>query len=429
MVDFSGFSQFLSEKKDFSFFNPDSLDKYVESLPTEIASVKTIGYSINNKPIYSIIIGRGSKDVVVAAGAHADEPTGTVTAVSMIQFLLSEETDGIRDEFRFHFIPQLNPDGVERNWNWMKYPFSYKNYVRYNVRESSVLDIEHGIPTGNDSLVRPEALSFAEYLRSLDPLYMYFSLHSTYLLGGIFFYFLNRNGTINSPVLAYLKEVCHEVAIPIMNFDLGQKQPHTGFHLLPPSDDSPRINTCQFVTSFCNCTHAMVSETPFIVDTMFNNNEETDEKLSEIERQSIDNNENLLNGWENVLRELQDFPSTEEAQNYCQYYESHVRNKQNTLNSRRKWLETMNGGNAPQYRVYIAELDRLSTEYLIGLAGLQRLSGLPLRLVEQPLDKYKRLFNSGWAQYEEKLSYRIIPMKNQIRLQAEMVFSCLKYGM
>jgi len=429
MVDFSGFSQFLSEKKDFSFFNPDSLDKYVESLPTEIASVKTIGYSINNKPNYSIIIGRGSKDVVVAAGAHADEPTGTVTAVSMIQFLLSEETDGIRDEFRFHFIPQLNPDGVERNWNWMKYPFSYKNYVRYNVRESSVLDIEHGIPVGDDSSVRPEALSFAEYLRSLDPLYMYFSLHSTYLLGGIFFYFLNRNGTINSPILDYLKEVCHEVAIPIMNFDLGQKQPHPGFYLLPPADDSLRINTCQFVTSFCNCTHAMVSETPFIVDTMFNNNEETDEKLSEIERQSIDNNENLLNGWENVLRELQDFPSTEEAQNYCQYYESHVRNKQNTLNSRRKWLETMNGGNAPQYRVYIAELDRLSTEYLIGLAGLQRLSGLPLRLVEQPLDKYKRLFNSGWAQYEEKLSYRIIPMKNQIRLQAEMVFSCLKYGM
>ena len=92
-------------------------------------------------------------------------------------------------------------------------------------------------------------------------------------------------------------------------------------------------------------------------------------------------------------------------------------------------METMKDGNAPQYRVYIAELERLSTEYLIGLAGLQRLSGLPLRLVEESFDKYKRLFDRGWAQYEEKLSYRIFPMKNQIRLQAEMVFSCLKYGM
>ena len=79
--------------------------------------VRTVGNSIEGRPLRLISVGAGSTDVFLWSQMHGDEPTATQAIFDILNFLASpdfeKEKQAILASVRIHFLPMLNPDGAE----------------------------------------------------------------------------------------------------------------------------------------------------------------------------------------------------------------------------------------------------------------------------------------------------------------------------
>ena len=79
--------------------------------------VRTVGQSIEGRPLSLISIGSGSTDIFLWSQMHGDEPTATQAIFDILNFLDSEdfevEKEKILEQCTLHFLPMLNPDGAE----------------------------------------------------------------------------------------------------------------------------------------------------------------------------------------------------------------------------------------------------------------------------------------------------------------------------
>lgn len=79
--------------------------------------VRTVGRSIEGRPLRLISIGKGNTDVFLWSQMHGNEPTATQAIFDIINFLTSSdmgsEKQAILQSVRLHFLPMLNPDGAE----------------------------------------------------------------------------------------------------------------------------------------------------------------------------------------------------------------------------------------------------------------------------------------------------------------------------
>ncbi len=72
-----------------------------------------IGESVKGNPIYSYIIGNGSKKILIWSQMHGNETTTTKALIDFWRYLESNDGVKIRNECILFMIPQLNPDGAE----------------------------------------------------------------------------------------------------------------------------------------------------------------------------------------------------------------------------------------------------------------------------------------------------------------------------
>lgn len=79
--------------------------------------VRTVGRSIEGRPLRLISIGKGDTDVFLWSQMHGNEPTATQAIFDILNFLASTdqgtEKRAILESVRLHFLPMLNPDGAE----------------------------------------------------------------------------------------------------------------------------------------------------------------------------------------------------------------------------------------------------------------------------------------------------------------------------
>lgn len=82
--------------------------------------VTHIGHSVEERSIYKLGYGTGSKKVMLWSQMHGDEPTATMALFDLFNFL-EGQNDGfdtvrqlLHENLSLHFIPMLNPDGAER---------------------------------------------------------------------------------------------------------------------------------------------------------------------------------------------------------------------------------------------------------------------------------------------------------------------------
>ena len=84
-----------------------------------IFNVKTLGKSVEQRPIYQLTYGKGPVKIMLWSQMHGDESTATMALFDLFNFL-----EGRQDEFdtlrtllaqntTLFFIPMLNPDGAE----------------------------------------------------------------------------------------------------------------------------------------------------------------------------------------------------------------------------------------------------------------------------------------------------------------------------
>lgn len=82
--------------------------------------VDEIGRSVQNKAIYSLKYGEGTKKAMLWSQMHGNEPTATMALLDLFNFFQGSGDDFdsvrnlIRENVTIHFIPMLNPDGSDR---------------------------------------------------------------------------------------------------------------------------------------------------------------------------------------------------------------------------------------------------------------------------------------------------------------------------
>ncbi len=93
-------------------------NNHIEPLLKNLSSqfeLNTIGFSVNEKPIYAVQIGTGKIKIFMWSQMHGNESTTTKALFDLFNFLESEskEAKQIKNEFTLLCIPILNPDGSE----------------------------------------------------------------------------------------------------------------------------------------------------------------------------------------------------------------------------------------------------------------------------------------------------------------------------
>lgn len=89
----------------------------LQSLPFETTM---LGHSVEQRSIHCLRIGHGPIKILAWSQMHGDESTATGALLDCINFMQAtdstfmKERAAILDRISLHFIPMLNPDGVER---------------------------------------------------------------------------------------------------------------------------------------------------------------------------------------------------------------------------------------------------------------------------------------------------------------------------
>ena len=210
----------------FEFRNTDELGSYLESLPGIDPTV--IGRSRSGQELYGVELGSGNRNVSVIAGCHADEPLGPMTAQAL-PILLSENFPELLDRFRFRIVPQMNPDGADRNRAWFRRDIHIDAYLRHVYRELPGDDIEFGFGDASES--RPECVAAQEFLRPHAPLAAHFSLHGMAWAEGAWCLIHPRWKDRSAPFRAEFLRLCAALRVPLHDVERhGEK----GFERIEP---------------------------------------------------------------------------------------------------------------------------------------------------------------------------------------------------
>lgn len=257
-----------------------------EALRTHLASienaeVRTLGASRSGQDLFGVTIGKGSTPVSVIAGSHADEPVGPMTAQAL-PILLSQFFPELLDRFRFRIVPQMNPDGADRNRSWFREPLDFGRYVEHVVRELPGDDIEFGFGTGE--WTRPECAAAMTFIEEDGPYAAHFSLHGMAFAEGAWFLICREWLDRIEGIRLDVEGLCADEKAPLHDMDRGGEKGFTrikrGFcttptsyamkeHFLAQNDGETaakfRPSSMEFVQSLGGDPICVVSELPLFL--------------------------------------------------------------------------------------------------------------------------------------------------------------------
>lgn len=113
-----------------------------------------IGYSSEERPIVSTVLGDGTRDICIWAGMHGNETTGIHIILQLIEMFQSKQFN--ERGFKLHIIPVINPDA----------------YVRYTRRNGMGIDLNRDFR----SFQTVESAKLIGWLRMIEP-ELCFNLH------------------------------------------------------------------------------------------------------------------------------------------------------------------------------------------------------------------------------------------------------------
>jgi len=251
--------------------------------PEEV-QIEQIGSSCDGNPLYALLIGKTETQPIIAAtgNCHAEEAIGTTTILRLAEALVSQpELKLILDQVAFAFIPQANPDGTIKNWEWLKLEHpSYRDYLRHYYRDNRSEDVEHGIPTSETTQeCRPEPEAIAKFYRRFPKIHYYVTLHSANVFPGAMFLVSQKPP---ADISEALRSVTQYQGLNLYSDDDngmgGFEFVEPGFYAIPRFEvmrkrmlaggDQERVkrfklNSFQLVETECHCPMSLVSELPY----------------------------------------------------------------------------------------------------------------------------------------------------------------------
>ncbi|WP_307623024.1 M14 family zinc carboxypeptidase [Streptomyces sp. V3I7] len=146
------------------------------------ARLRRIGTSRAGAPLWLLSIGHGSRNVLVVAGPHANEPVGGATALNLAERALADPrlTEGA--DATWNLLLCLDPDGSRRNEGWLGGPYTLGRYFR-NFFRPGFLEQPEWLPDGAAAAALPETRALLAVQDELRPL-LQCSLHGVDVGGG-----------------------------------------------------------------------------------------------------------------------------------------------------------------------------------------------------------------------------------------------------
>ena len=194
---------------------------------------RTIGQSVEHRPIVGYRLGSGPLRVSLIAGCHADEPVGPELLRRLAGLLLTlPPEDPLLCAAEWWIVPHVNPDGEERNRAWqLPIPdaFDPLRTLAGAIRELPGDDLEFGFPRdAGDEGARPESRALAGWWRQADgPFALHASLHGMGFAAGP--WYLIEPGWIDRTRI--LRATCsrrtHELGYTLHDVE---RQGEKGFH-------------------------------------------------------------------------------------------------------------------------------------------------------------------------------------------------------
>lgn len=187
-------NRILSEVPDYeSFFTMEEMDASSLQLARDfpgVVRVFEIGRSRKGHPILCLKIGHGSRNVLLFASPHPNEPIGS----TMLEFLtrkVAEDETLWRDlDVTWYCIKSVDPDGTRLNEGWFKGPFNIFNYACNFFRPAGFEQVEWTFPFEYKTLrwdsPIPETAALAALISDIKPVFLY-SLHNAGF-GGVYWY-------------------------------------------------------------------------------------------------------------------------------------------------------------------------------------------------------------------------------------------------
>ncbi|MGJ5676502.1 MAG: M14 family zinc carboxypeptidase [Nostochopsis sp.] len=199
------------------------VDTLIQETKSLGACIEEIGVSGEGRSLYGITVGdqNATKTVLIAAGFHADEVIGPLTAVSMLQILVQNPPANVR----FGIIPVADPDFLHRNASELSTTVTMLDILKLSHHR----DLEGYFTTNT----YPECVAIRKWIQQFNRIDAYLSLHSAHLIApGLFFYV----GSISNPL--WINQVISHVTavvpdyLSLLSYDptgLSQKVLSSGF--------------------------------------------------------------------------------------------------------------------------------------------------------------------------------------------------------
>ncbi|UCG50885.1 MAG: NUDIX domain-containing protein [Candidatus Latescibacterota bacterium] len=302
---------------------------FFEDLTAEKPSKATrgteLGRSREGRPVIGYRFGGGPIKISLLAGCHADEPVGPVLLERFVRYLAGAASHSeLLSRFEWWIVPDINPDGAERNKAWRARAgdhYDIVSYLRHVVREPPGDDVEFAFPRDEDDHdARPENRAVYDWWRSAPSTFsLHVSLHGMAVGGGPWFLidpdWIGRCGVV--------KEFCRDAAGRLgyalhdvqRNGEKGFVRIDRGFCTRPNSnamaeyfrnlgdtDTASRFrpSSMETIRSFGGDPLTLVSEVPLFVLPGVGETIEPDDPVAKRWREQI-------TGWQERLRDASAF--------------------------------------------------------------------------------------------------------------------------
>ncbi|MCH0561633.1 MULTISPECIES: M14 family zinc carboxypeptidase [unclassified Streptomyces] len=146
------------------------------------ARLRRVGTSRAGAPLWLLSVGNGSRQALVVAGPHANEPVGGATVLRLAERALAEPRFTEGADATWNLLLCLDPDGLRRNEGWLSGPYTLGHYFRHFFRPG-FLEQPEWLPDGADAAVLPETRALLDLQDQLKPFFQA-SLHGVDVGGG-----------------------------------------------------------------------------------------------------------------------------------------------------------------------------------------------------------------------------------------------------
>ncbi|MFE6288145.1 M14 family zinc carboxypeptidase [Streptomyces sp. NPDC057877] len=146
------------------------------------ARLRRVGTSRAGTPLWLLRLGHGTRQALVVAGPHANEPVGGATALRLAERVLADPGLGEGADATWNLLLCLDPDGLRRNESWLAGPYLLDDYFRKFFRPA-FLEQPEWLPHGAAGAALPETRALLALQDELKPFFQC-SLHGVDVGGG-----------------------------------------------------------------------------------------------------------------------------------------------------------------------------------------------------------------------------------------------------